>query len=483
MTYETGLLIDGRWLTDRPTLPVMNPWDDSVVAEVATASTDDIDAAVAAADRGAVKMRRLPAHERAAVLARAARLVAERHDDFTRTIIAESGKPLRYAAAEARRARQTLHLAAEEAKRLHGETVPLDAAPGSEHRRGFFVRVPLGIIAAIAPFNFPLNLACHKVAPALAAGNSVVLKPASATPLSSLMLAETLLEAGLPPTALSVLIGSGTTVGMELVHDARVRMVTFTGSAEVGETIKANSGLKRIALELGSNSGAIIDETADLDDALGKCIVGGFAYSGQICIHTQRLYIHESVAEEFTDRFVKKAKTLTCGDPALPATAVGPMIDRAAIEKALDLIKDAQEAGAELLCGGEYERNVLHPTVLTGLSPEMPVVCEETFAPIVTIETFADFGDGIAKFNAGSVAGNYAYGLAAGVFTRDVNRALRAAERIETGNVYINDSPTFRADLQPYGGVRDSGIGREGPRFAIEEMTDIRMVSFNLGSH
>jgi acyl-CoA reductase-like NAD-dependent aldehyde dehydrogenase len=336
------------------------------------------------------------------------------------------------------------------------------------------------VIGAITPFNFPLNLVVHKVAPALAAGNSVVLKPATKTPLTALKLGELLLEAGLPPKALGIVVGSGDTVGKALVRDSRVRMITFTGSPPVGEAIKRDSGLKRTTLELGANSGAIIDETANMDSALVRCLVGGFSYSGQVCIHTQRLYLHESIAEQFTARFVDAAEKLVCGDPALPETDVGPMIDRASLARALDLVEEARSAGAEVLCGGRVEGTIMLPTVISRASPEMKVVCEESFAPIVTVETFSGFDEALAMFNAGSSMGTYDYGLAAGVFTRDINRAFRAAEELAVGNVYINDSATFRADHQPYGGVKDSGIGREGPRFAIEEMTDIRMVSFNL---
>jgi acyl-CoA reductase-like NAD-dependent aldehyde dehydrogenase len=356
----------------------------------------------------------------------------------------------------------------------------MDAARGSEHRRGFFIRVPLGVVCAITPFNFPLNLVVHKVAPALAAGNSVVLKPATKTPLTALKLAETLLEAGLPPKALNVAVGAGSTVGSALVRDERIQMVTFTGSARVGEAIRRDSGLKRVALELGSNSGAIVDETANLDAALARCLAGAFAYSGQVCIHTQRLYLHQSIAETFTARLVAGAEKLVCGDPADAATDVGPMIDRPSLQRGLALVEEARAAGAEVLCGGTADRTIMFPTVISNARPEMPVVCEEAFAPVVTIETFRTFDEAVAMFNAGSSLGTYEYGLACGVFTRDVARAFRAAEELSVGNVYVNDSATFRADHQPYGGVRDSGTGREGPRFAVEEMTDIRFVSFNL---
>ncbi len=479
--HQTGrLLIGGKWVKTEKTMPVRNPYDDSVLAEVAVAGPNEVEQALTSAEAGAEEMRRLPTHRRTGILTRCAELVETRKQEFTDTIIAEAGKPRRYAETEVNRAIETLRLAAAEASRLHGETIPMDACVGSENRRGFFIRVPLGVVAAITPFNFPLNLVVHKVAPALAAGNSVVLKPASATPLSALKLGETLLEAGLPVQALNILVGSGNTLGAMLVKDRRVRMVTFTGSAAVGEKIKTSSGLKRVTLELGSNSGAIIDETADFNKALGRCLVGAFSYSGQVCIHTQRLYVHQSIAERFTAEFVARARNLRCGDPTLRETEIGPMINRTALNKGLAFVNQALQQGATVCCRGQAEGNIMLPTVITNVRPEMPVVCEETFAPTVTIETFADFKQSLEMFNRASARGTYQYGLACGVFTRDLSRAMLAAEELTVGNVYINDSATFRADIQPYGGVRDSGLGREGPRFAIEEMTDIRFISFHI---
>lgn len=476
-----GLLIGGEWVeTTAERLEVRNPYNGALLAEVPQAGEVEVERALASAQEAFATYRKSPAHQRAALLRRVAALLAERKEEFARTIALEAAKPWRYALAEAERAVETFSFAAGEAERLRGETVPMDAARGSERRRGLFIRQPVGVIVAISPFNFPLNLVAHKVAPALAAGNTVVLKPASATPLSALKLGELLLEAGLPPGALNILVGPGQAVGERLIRDKRVRMVTFTGSAPVGERLKRESGIKKLTLELGSNSGAIIAEDADLELALEKCLVGGFAYSGQVCIHTQRIYIHESLRERFTAEFVRRAARLGRGDPLDPATELGPLIDEASAIRAESWIEEAISQGARLLCGGKREGNFLEPTVLTEVRPEMKVVCEETFAPIVTIEGFSEFEEAIAKFNEGSRLGRYDYGLACGVFTRDLRRAWQAIEELEVGNVFINDSATFRADQMPYGGVKESGLGREGPRFALEEMTEIKMVSFFL---
>ncbi len=476
------LLIAGEWVTTGRAQPVVNPYDEGVIGEVPVASEADVDKAIAGAESGFKEMRALPAHARAAILYRCADLLTEQADEFVQTIAQEAGKPVKFAQIEVARGIETLRYTAEEAKRIHGETVPMDALKGSEKRRGFFLRVPIGVIAAITPFNFPLNLVIHKLAPAFASGNAVVLKPASATPLTALKLSELLLRAGLPPKALNVVVGPGASIGSALIQDARVRMITFTGSPRVGEQIKTQSGLKRVTLELGSNSGVIVDETADLGKALVRCLYGGFAYSGQVCNHTQRLYLHRSIAPDFLAKFISETQKLICGNPIDPNTDIGPLINRSALLEALAMIEEARAGGAVIACGGRAEGTILLPTVLTEVHPEMRVVSEETFAPIVTVETFADFEEAIARFNEGSRLGTFEYGISAGVFTRDLNRAWRAIEELDVANVYINDSATFRADLQPYGGIKDSGIGREGPRFAIEEMTEIKMVSFNLES-
>lgn len=480
MHTPTKMLIHGDWVLSKEgeEIEVINPYNKSLIAKVPKAGKEEVDQAVAAA-REAFKYE-VPAHKRAEILRRTSELIAENKGAFAETIVKEAGKPWKYAAGEVSRAIQTFQFAAEEAKRIHGETIPMGAAIGSEMRRGFFIRQPLGVIGAITPFNFPLNLVAHKVAPAIAAGNTVVLKPASATPLTALKLGEVMMEAGLPKGVFNIVTGSGSEVGDLLVKDPCIRMITFTGSAAIGLGIKAGSDSKKITLELGSNSGVIIAEDCDLASAVSHCIIGGFAYSGQVCIHTQRIYVHEGIKDELTEEFLAAVRRLKIADPMEKDCDIGPLIDEGAAIRAENWVKEATEQGAKILIGGKREGNFLEPTVLENVTPAMKVVCEEVFAPIVVIDVFKEFDEAIARFNEGSSSGRYDYGLSAGVFTKDLNRAFKAIEALEVGNVQINDSATFRVDHMPYGGIKDSGVGREGPRYAIEEMTEIKMVSFKL---
>ncbi|MEM4381724.1 MAG: aldehyde dehydrogenase family protein [Candidatus Caldarchaeum sp.] len=480
MKEPEKLLIGEEWRTTSKKLPVLNPYDGSVIAEVAEASEADVSAAITAAAEAFAEMKRLPAHKRAEILYKTSERLNAQKETFAKLIALEAGKPWKYALLEASRAVQTFRFAAEEAKRIHGETIPMDAAVGAEGRRGFFIRQPLGVIAAITPFNFPLNLVAHKLAPAFAAGNTVVLKPASKTPLTALKLGEALLESGLPPKALNIVIGSGSTVGDLLIKDPRVRMVTFTGSATVGLYIKANCGSKKVLLEMGSNSGIIIDERCDLNRAVQQGLIGGFAYQGQVCIHAQRIYVHERIYSEFKEAFLAGVRKLKLGNPLDEDCDLGPMINEAAARQAESWVQEAIQQGAKLLCGGGRRANFLKPTVLENVRPTMKVVCEEIFAPVVALDTFKEFDEAIRKFNEGSRVGTYRYGLSAGVFTNDLKHAFQAIEELEVGNVLLNDPSTFRADQMPYGGVGESGLGREGPRFAIEEMTEIKMVSINI---
>ncbi|RLC47969.1 MAG: aldehyde dehydrogenase [Candidatus Cloacimonadota bacterium] len=474
------MLIDGKQIETDNKLDVMNPYNKEVIEKVSVADAEHINEAIKSAEKGFSIISKMPPYKRADILLETSNLIESWKERFAELIAKEAGKPWKYAIGEVNRAKQTFRFASEEAKRISGETIPMDSAVGSEKRKGFFIRQPIGVIFAISPFNFPLNLVAHKIAPAIAVGNSVILKPASATPLTALMLGKILMMADLPPGAVNILIGPGSTVGDALIKDKRIRMITFTGSAEVGLYIKQNSGFKKLTLELGSNSGVIIDKDCDFRKAVARCLIGGFAYQGQVCIHTQRIYVHQKIADRFIQRFVKGAKRLKITNPVNKKCEFGPMIDSASAQKAKAWLNEAVNQNAKVITGGEVNGTFFQPTVVVNARPEMKIVCEETFAPIVTIETFSNFNEAVEKFNQGSRLGKYEYGLAAGIFTNDIKNAFYGIENIETGNVYVNDSATFRVDQMPYGGIRASGIGREGPKFAMEEMTDIKMVSFNL---
>jgi acyl-CoA reductase-like NAD-dependent aldehyde dehydrogenase len=470
--YKT--LIGGRWTEGAEVLEVANKYSGEVMGSVPLTDRNTFEDAIRAAQDGFFRISSLPAYERSRILQKTSERIEAQKDEITRLIAAEAGKAWKHAEAEVERSVQTFKFASEEAKSIHGETVPMDACVGGEKRMGFYLRFPVGIVGAISPFNFPLNLVAHKVAPAIAAGCSVVLKPASTTPLTSLKLGEIMVEAGLPSGALNIIVGPGSTVGNWLVTDERISMITFTGSPPVGKDIKSKSGLKKITLELGSNSACIIDESADLDLAVPRCIVGSFAYAGQVCISVQRIYIHGKLLDEFTRRFLEGTRKLKLGDPLDPETDMGPMITEGDAKRTEDWVKEAVAGGAKLLIGGKRERNFYHPTVLTDVKPDMKVMAQEIFAPVVCLVPFDDFSDGVKMVD------DSVYGLQAGVYTSDIENAFRAVKGIKVGGVIINDVPTYRADQMPYGGVKESGIGREGLKFAIEEMTDIKMVVFNL---
>jgi len=472
---EAKLLIDGQWVDGGPLLEIRNKYTGQAIGAVATARREDVDAALAAAQRAAPLMADLPAHKRSEYLLRAAALIRERRDDFARTIAAEAGKALKYARAEVDRGISTFTIASEEAKRLHGETVPLDAVPAGEGYFGFWVRRPVGVIAAISPFNFPLNLVAHKVAPALAAGNTLVLKPASTTPLTAVKLCEVLVEAGFPAGAINLVVGSGSTVGEWLITDPRVAKITFTGSPPVGQHITQVAGIKKITLELGNTSPVIIAPDADLDFVAKRCAIGAYYNSGQVCISVQRIYSQREVYEPFAEKFVKASEAMIVGDPLDERVDVGPMIDPHEVDRIDSWVHEAQTAGAQVLTGGKREGNVYWPTVLTNVQPAMKVVAEEAFAPIANVIACDDFEEALRQADATP------FGLQVGVFTRDIDRVFRAIRRLNFGGVIINDTPVFRADHMPYGGNRQSGLGREGVRYAMEEMTNIQMVAIRLG--
>lgn len=454
---------------------VLNPYDDSVVGVVAEASEQDVRAAVERASAARAALAEMPAYRRGALLDKASQLIDAQTEDLARLMAKESAKPLRYARGEARRAVETFSFAADEARRLHGETIPLDAAQGGVGKFGYYVRVPVGVIGAITPFNFPLNLVAHKVAPAVAAGCPLVLKPNPATPLTALRLAEILTEAGLPEGGLEVVVG-GADVGTWLTSDPRIAMISFTGSPPVARAISQVAGIRRTVFELGGNAATLIDETGDIDAALEKLVVGSFAYSGQVCISIQRIYVHRSRYVSFRDAFVERTRRLIMGDPSSEQTEIGPLINDSAAER-LDLwLAEAVGGGAKIAAGGEREGRLFYPTVLENVTRDMRVMREEVFGPIVSLIPFDSFEDGLDAVN------DSIYGLQAGVYTRDLARAMLAVQRLDVGGVMINDAPTFRVDHMPYGGSKQSGVGREGPRFAIEDMTTLRMVVINPGA-
>jgi len=472
---ERKLFIGGRWTGAGAPIPVRNKYTGDVIATIPTAGRDDVDAAIAAASGATRTMAEMPAHRRAAILAAAANLIQQRHEEFARTIAAEAGKALKFARIEVDRGISTFTFAAEEAKRIHGETVPLDAAAAGEGYFGFFIRRPVGVVVAIAPFNFPLNLVAHKVAPALAAGNTVVLKPATWTPLTSVLLVEVLHAAGLPPGAINLITGPGSTVGDWLVTDDRVSKVTFTGSADVGRQITARAGIKKITLELGNTSPVIVAPDADLEMVAKRCAVGAFYNSGQVCLSVQRIFSDKSIYDTFTDRFLKATGDMVVGDPLDERVDVGPMIDEREAARIEGWVNEAKAAGARVAAGGRRDGPVYWPTVLTNVTPQMAVVAQEAFAPVASLIPYDDFEEALRQADATP------YGLQASVFTKNLDRVFAAMRWLNFGGIIINDTSAFRVDHMPYGGNRQSGIGREGVRYAVEEMTNIQMIAIRKG--
>jgi acyl-CoA reductase-like NAD-dependent aldehyde dehydrogenase len=466
-------IVAGRPAAAGDSFKVLNPYDGSLVEEVTSVGSTDIETALASADRARPKVASLARHERAAILRRVSGGLASQSEEIARILAMEVGKTLKEARGEVARAVTTFAFAAEEAGRLAGEVIPFDAVPAGVQRRGFSMRVPIGTVIAISPFNFPLNLAAHKVAPAMAAGNPVILKPASQTPLSGLVLGKMALEAGFPPEALSVLCGPGSTVGMALVRDPRPRMVTFTGSVDVGKRIASEAGFKRIAMELGSNSGVIVAESGDLDFACRRIVLGAFALAGQVCISVQRVMVARAVFEDVVDRVVRLSEDLNVGDQLDEASDMGPMVSLADAERIEAWVRDAAAQGAQVRTGGRREGSVYFPTVMTDVHRDAKVWSEEAFGPVVCLNPYDSFDEALAAIN------DSRYGLQAGVFTNSVSEAFGAAQALDVGGVIINDFPTYRVDQMPYGGVKDSGIGREGLKYAIHEMTEEKLVCFN----
>lgn len=473
MQGSRPFLVHGQWKHGDTTARVVNPFTGQVVADVVQATESDVEQAIASTAGATASMAGLAGHARYNILQQIAALIYRRREDFAATITAEAGKPITDARREVSRAVQTFTVAAEEARRIPGEVVPLDWTPNTDSYLGILRRFPIGPILGITPFNFPLNLVAHKVAPALAAGNPILIKPAPQTPLTALLLGEIALEAGLPPGGLNV-VPCDNTLAERFVTDPRFKLLSFTGSAPVGWMLKSKCGKKKVTLELGGNAGVIIEPDADLDLAAQRCATGGFGYAGQTCISVQRVFVHQTVADLFTTKLLMQVARLKTGDPTDEATVVGPLIDQTAAQRVENWIAEAVTQGARVLLGGKRMGSVVEATVLSNVKPEMKVSCQEVFGPVVTVTPYRQLSEAIAALNQSD------YGLQAGVFTQDINKIFHAFRHLEVGAVLANEIPTFRADHMPYGGVKDSGLGREGIRAAIEDMTEPKLLVLNL---
>ncbi|TML95272.1 MAG: aldehyde dehydrogenase family protein [Actinobacteria bacterium] len=466
---ERKLFVGGEWIETGDWVEVRSPYSGDSVGRVAKAGAEETRRAVDAAHRA--MQERLPAHKRAEILVRVAGALGRRHEEVARLISDEAGKPLKAARVEAARAMSTYTFAAVEARKLAGDMVPMDAAQAGEGKLAFTLRRPIGVVGAISPFNFPLNLVAHKIAPALAAGCAVVLKPASQTPMCALLLAELEEEAGLPPGWLNVVVGPASEIGDVLVDDERVKLITFTGSSEIGWNLKERAAKKRVNLELGNATPLIVAADADLETAAAKVSQNAFAFAGQSCISVQRVYVERRAYDEFVDRLIPLVEALKVGDPADEDTDVGPVIDEDARVRILDWIK---ATSGDLLTGGELEGELIRPTVIANPGRDDDVSCQEVFGPVCTVTAVGSLDEAI------ELANGTRYGLQAGIFTTSLDSALRAAQGLEFGGITVNEAPTFRSDQMPYGGVKDSGNTREGPHYAVREMTEERLVVVEL---
>jgi len=469
---QAKLLIGGEWISGDGLIEVTDKFSGNVIGHAAHATREQVDAAVAAAKQSFDRTKLEP-YRRFEILRRTSELIEQRRAEFTETIIAESGFPFADANNEVTRSVETFLLSAEEAKRISGEVVPIEGAAGQSHRMAFTIRVPRGVVCGITSFNSPLNMVAHKMAPALAGGNTVVMKPPSSTPFSAAILCELLIEAGLPPGHVNLVQGPGAQIGNWLTANQDIRFYTFTGSTEVGKALQRAVGLRPIALELGSIAATIVCEDADIERATPRCVNSAFRRAGQACTSVQRLFVHESVMDRFAGMLVDATRALRVGNPHDAETVVGPMISVSEAERAERWIGEAVQLGAKIIHGGRRDGALLYPTILGDVRPDMKVMCEEIFAPVMSLVPYSSFNDVLRQVNSTP------FGLAAGIFTRDINRALRAARELHVGIVHINESSTSRVDLIPFGGVKDSGLGREGPRYAIEEMTEERLITIS----
>ncbi|MDQ0216013.1 acyl-CoA reductase-like NAD-dependent aldehyde dehydrogenase [Oikeobacillus pervagus] len=472
MTKKWPLWISGKWREAKTYEPLYNPHTNEEIAQIGQAEPGDAVEAIVEANAAFQKFRSYPAHARAKILAKVATIMEERSEECAQLIAREAAKSIRNAREEMSRTIQTYRFAAEAAKSNFGEQIPMDASEGGENRFGFTIRTPIGVVTAITPFNFPFNLVAHKVGPAIAAGNSIVLKPAEQTPLSSLILAEMFQEAGLPEGVLNIIPGKGDVLSEALTTHPHVKKVTFTGSVEVGHIIQQQAGFRKLTLELGSNSPFIIDEGVDIDHIIERSVLGAFSYNGQVCISIQRIYVHQSIYTRFLERFVSRTKQLVMGSPFDEDTNITAVISKKSLERIQSWVDEAIKEGAHIECGGKAKGNVYTPTVLTNVNRNSKVFRFEIFGPVVCVFPFDTLDEAIKDAN------DSRYGLNSGIMTPSIDRAFYAANRLETGGVIINDIPTYRIDNMPYGGWKDSGVGREGIIYAMREMMEEKFISF-----
>ena len=453
---------------------IYNPYDGTIIETIPESTLEDVERAIEKAEKGKKIMGEMSLFERSEILRRTAEIIEKNKEDFVLTLVKEVGKTIKEARTEVRRAIEIFRLASEEAKRIHGETLPFESVPNGEKRVGYFIRFPVGIIAAITPFNVPLVLASHKIAPAIAGGNSIIFKPSTITPLADIKLAKVLIEAGLPEEAINVVIGPGSTIGNAIVKDPRIRMISFTGSKEVGIEILKNAGLKKVSLELGSNSALILSKNGDISSAVSATIRGGYAVAGQVCISVQRVLVQREIFDEYLEKLIEEVKKIKVGDPMKEDTDMGPVISEESAKRIEEWLKEAKEMGAQIVIGGKREKTLFEPTVVINVPTEAKLFSKEVFGPVVVVNSFNKLSEAI------EIANNSEYGLQAGIFTNNIEEAFYAIKKLEVGGVMINDAPSYRADFMPYGGVKGSGIGREGVKYALEEMTEIKTVCFNL---
>ena len=470
---EFPLYLNGEFVKTKDRRPITSPFTGETVGMVHFADCEMVEKAIDYAEEGFKKFRKMPTYERVEILEKIVKGIKRNHEEIATTIVREAAKPIKFARGETSRCMITFKTAAEEAKRMNGEIMPLDWAVSARNRTGYIRRFPIGIISGITPFNFPLNLAAHKIAPAIAAGNSIIIKPASADPMSTLWLAKLADEAGLPKGVLQVLPASSSEID-SMITDDRVKMITFTGSAEVGWSLKANSGKKRVALELGGNAGVIIDRDCNLEYAVQRCLMGGFAYAGQVCISVQRIFIHKNIYDQFIEKFLYGVNNeVKVGDPMDDEVMMSSMIRLDDAVRVESWIKEAVKGGAKVLTGGNRNGAIVDPTVLANVNRDMKVYKDEVFGPVVVVDKFDTFEEAVDKVN------DSRFGLQAGVFTNNLEYSMYAFDNIEAGGVNINDVPTFRIDPMPYGGSKDSGFGREGLKYTMEEMTEMKLMVVN----